>query len=339
MLTQVDLDALLQRFESSQATEADRQLLRQLLLANGRGANEQAVLQLGKYGVNVGEGKDVHIGDRIIQEASPELIRAIVQELLTCQKQLNTTAQEQTYSIASDEPVELIEIEPQIIQQINSRLASIKELQSAKHLTDSQKAELNELKTRVQSVKDVNQTLKDIASKADQLLQEAIKALAEKLKELNNSQSNSFLDINLSSCLDQQLDIVQEFRRELEAGKKVAEWLDEKRSHIAKLLGQHAMDVNPTLKNVASAKKIEGFYFTIEQFLECLSYCLLWGESSILEAPEIPKIFEDEAYIDAFNHLREIIPKRLPSSGIEQLNEYVDCLLENLPFCPNLHID
>ena len=66
-----------------------------------------------------------------------------------------------------------------------------------------------------------------------------------------------------------------------------------------------------------------------------------------MENPKIPKVFEDMVYVNAFNHLREILPKNLADDevkqfsddGVEQLNEYIDCLLENLPLCEKLQID
>ena len=160
------------------------------------------------------------------------------------------------------------------------------------------------------------------------------------------SSKNPALEFSID-CLDQQLEIVQRFRNDLEKGKKVAKWLDERRSHLAKTIGQHALSARPLLKQTALPKKTEAFYFTIEQFLECLSHCLIWGESSILENPKIPKVFEDMVYVNAFNHLREILPKNLADDevkqfsddGVEQLNEYIDCLLENLPLCEKLQID
>ncbi|MBW4612705.1 MAG: hypothetical protein KME21_05380 [Desmonostoc vinosum HA7617-LM4] len=48
----------LHRVEIGQQTDEDIKFLRQLLLAGDR----QIVSQLGKYNVNIGEGKEIHIG-------------------------------------------------------------------------------------------------------------------------------------------------------------------------------------------------------------------------------------------------------------------------------------
>ncbi|HAA30248.1 MAG TPA: hypothetical protein DCE56_24405 [Cyanobacteria bacterium UBA8553] len=54
-----DLKVILDRITNNQFTEADIATLRQLL---GSG-NRQIALQLGKYNVNIGEGKEIHISD------------------------------------------------------------------------------------------------------------------------------------------------------------------------------------------------------------------------------------------------------------------------------------
>ncbi|WP_289787756.1 hypothetical protein [Chlorogloeopsis sp. ULAP01] len=54
-------------------------ILRQYLTASGG----QNVVQLGKYNVNLGEGKDIHIGDKVYQGTDAETIRAIFLDVLS----------------------------------------------------------------------------------------------------------------------------------------------------------------------------------------------------------------------------------------------------------------
>jgi hypothetical protein len=54
-----ELGNILDRMASSKDAEADIAALRQLLSSSDR----QSLLQLGKYGVNVGQGQRVQIGD------------------------------------------------------------------------------------------------------------------------------------------------------------------------------------------------------------------------------------------------------------------------------------
>lgn len=56
-------------------TEADIAVLRQLLSADDR----QIATQLGKYNVNITEGKDIHIGDRIYVEWNDEAIQKLLE--------------------------------------------------------------------------------------------------------------------------------------------------------------------------------------------------------------------------------------------------------------------
>ncbi|AFZ01286.1 tetratricopeptide repeat protein [Calothrix sp. PCC 6303] len=77
-----DLLAMIERILSHQHTEADLVLLRQAISAS----SSQGTLQIGKYNVNIGEGKDVHIGDKVYHGADAEAIREIIKEILPSQK-------------------------------------------------------------------------------------------------------------------------------------------------------------------------------------------------------------------------------------------------------------
>lgn len=73
-----ELGNTLDRIASGKPTEADIAALRQLLSSRDR----QSLLQLGKYGINVGQGQDIQIGDRIYKGADAETIRKIIQDEL-----------------------------------------------------------------------------------------------------------------------------------------------------------------------------------------------------------------------------------------------------------------
>jgi WD40 repeat protein len=80
MVTHDDLLAFLDHLSKGNISEADLDLLRQHLSASGN----QNTVQVGKYNVNIGQGQDIQIGDRIYQgvdaEALKETLRAILQE-------------------------------------------------------------------------------------------------------------------------------------------------------------------------------------------------------------------------------------------------------------------
>lgn len=78
MTARDELSAILDRIANGEEAEGDMQALRQLLRAGDR----QNIVQLGKYNVNIGEGKDIQIGDRIYQGASAEAIREVISLVL-----------------------------------------------------------------------------------------------------------------------------------------------------------------------------------------------------------------------------------------------------------------
>jgi Effector-associated domain 10 len=61
-------------------SEGDINQLRQSLTAS----NGKDVVQLGKYNVNIGDGKDIHIGDKVYQGADAQTIRTILLEIRIC---------------------------------------------------------------------------------------------------------------------------------------------------------------------------------------------------------------------------------------------------------------
>ncbi|MDX2241454.1 MAG: hypothetical protein NW224_12285 [Leptolyngbyaceae cyanobacterium bins.302] len=77
MSTSAELDDLMSRIKRGQVTENDLNHLRELF-----SSRDQNVSQQGKYGINLGEGKDIQIGDRIYQGADADKIRELIQEAL-----------------------------------------------------------------------------------------------------------------------------------------------------------------------------------------------------------------------------------------------------------------
>ncbi len=76
MTTPEELNAILERIVKNQQTETDMAVLRQCL-----SGSSQIVSQQGKYAVNLGQGQEIHIGDRIYQGADAEVIKEIVRIL------------------------------------------------------------------------------------------------------------------------------------------------------------------------------------------------------------------------------------------------------------------
>ncbi|QFS49764.1 tetratricopeptide repeat protein [Nostoc sphaeroides] len=76
-----ELGNLLDRLVEGKQAEADITTLRQFL----KEGNNQALLQLGKYNVNIGQGQDIQIGDRVFVTWNDDAIQALIEVV---QKQL-----------------------------------------------------------------------------------------------------------------------------------------------------------------------------------------------------------------------------------------------------------
>lgn len=81
-----DLSAIIARILNHQHTDEDLEILRQAISSS----DSQSTLKIGKYNVNVREGQDIHIGDRIYQgedaQAIQEIIASLVRELQSRKK-------------------------------------------------------------------------------------------------------------------------------------------------------------------------------------------------------------------------------------------------------------
>lgn len=72
-----EINRVLRRIQKGLQTAEDINYLCQRLIAG----DHQLTSQLGKYNINIGEGKEIHIGDRIYLEWSEEAIKALVKVL------------------------------------------------------------------------------------------------------------------------------------------------------------------------------------------------------------------------------------------------------------------
>ncbi len=100
-----DINSIIERIRCSKQTDADITLLREVLDVSDRAATteeyRQLSMQLGKYNVNIREGKDIHIGDRIYQQWDEEAIKALVKAIqqVTWRCIANLTENDYTQSI------------------------------------------------------------------------------------------------------------------------------------------------------------------------------------------------------------------------------------------------
>ena len=69
-----EINSILERVADRQYTDADLATLREALNASDR----QVIWQLGKYNINIEEGKEIHIGDCIYQQWDEQAIQALI---------------------------------------------------------------------------------------------------------------------------------------------------------------------------------------------------------------------------------------------------------------------
>lgn len=84
MISPDELSAILDRLVEGKQTEADIAALRQVLsdiLGGIPSEQRQIVIQLGKYNVNIGEGKELRIGDRTFREVNDETMKALTRAM------------------------------------------------------------------------------------------------------------------------------------------------------------------------------------------------------------------------------------------------------------------
>jgi hypothetical protein len=108
MTTPEELNAILERIVKTQQAEGDITVLRKWL-----SGVSQIVSQQGKYAVNLGQGQDIHIGDRIYQGADAKIIREIIRSLL---EELKATGQFAAFKEQNQQSVD------DLVQQVRSRI-------------------------------------------------------------------------------------------------------------------------------------------------------------------------------------------------------------------------
>lgn len=77
-MTNDERSNIIDRIAAAKQTDEDIAILQQLLSSSG---DRQLSIQLGKYNVNITEGKEIHIGDRIYQQWDKEAMEALVKTI------------------------------------------------------------------------------------------------------------------------------------------------------------------------------------------------------------------------------------------------------------------
>mgnify|MGYP000241027312 CR=1 FL=1 len=126
------LQLIFDRIAQHQQSDTDLELLRQYLSTSG-----QFVSQQGKFNVILGQGQDIHIGDRIYHGADAETIRSIVRTII---EELQTKPSEKTpnpsnavlgdISLMTNSPIEVDRNLQEELQQLQRDLLVRKWIQA-----------------------------------------------------------------------------------------------------------------------------------------------------------------------------------------------------------------
>lgn len=299
---------------------------------------KNAVIQLGKYGVTIKEGSEIHIGDVI----NNNLDQAFVEALASAVKNANDATKEMLFKHLSRQPLEPLKIDPKQIEKINSDLEIIDSLEEKGYLEPPQKDAFASLKQEVQHLNEFNQRIDRLHSVAKALLEESRVNLIKKIADLKTQgekilESETLAKILIEQeCKEAQLSVIEDFLQELEETSAVSLWIDKTSKRLSKRLGREALKAFPDIEKEADPEKVSYFCFSIYQFLEQISHCLKWGRYDILDSPDIPLVFDYHVYESAFMLIKETLNKDLPTrfsnTSKKLVNECIEYLISQLPF-------
>ena len=135
---------------------------------------------------------------------------------------------------------------------------------------------------------------------------------------------------------ENELEIIENFIRELDEAREIADWIDKARKALSKRFGREALKKFPEIEDKISPDQVSDFCFSIYQFLEQIAHCLKWGRYNILDSPGIPLVLSYPIYETAFSLIKEAIDKDLPArftqSSRQLANECIGYLITQLPF-------
>ncbi|MEO0827051.1 MAG: hypothetical protein AAFY20_24090 [Cyanobacteria bacterium J06639_14] len=296
----------------------------------------QDASQPGKFNISVSEGTDIRIGD-LYNGTTVKEIRAIIQELLKLQSsQAHPTLDSTNITDPDKLPLARIVLDPITLETINARLDIIQEIFEAGCFSETQQKELNQLKRQLHTFYTLNQDLRGIAAQGDRLIQSAVADMRQQLADLQLRSEDLTAEVQAElspkelECRQAENQILENFVSRLEDSRLGADWINQNMKSIidyaCKQVFKQFSDSN------ISNKQIEDFQFSLRQFLEQVSFCLYWGNYSILDSPEIPFELDSEHYEAAFQAMKKTVSPQLRSETTYEIEACLDYLIKRLPF-------
>ncbi|WP_155523609.1 hypothetical protein [Nodosilinea nodulosa] len=297
-----------------------------------------AAIQLGKYGVTVGQASEIHIGDIINHNLDQNSIDMLVSAI----KSANDLSGGAIFRHLERRPLEILKVDSEQIKQVNSDLRLIENFDKKGYLSTTQQNAFTILKQEIHSLNDFNYRLDKLHSAAKSLLEEGKENLVKKIESLR-IESEKLLNpsaieklVQERRCKQSELKILEDFIQDLEESAGIAVWIDRTRKALAKRFGREALKAFPDIESSTNPEKVSYFCFSIYQFLEQISHCLKWGRHDILDSPEIPLVFDHRVYAAAFSLIKDAIDRdmsgRFDAASRKLASDCIDYLISQLPF-------
>jgi hypothetical protein len=321
-LSDDEKQTILARIIAGSCTDSDQQVVRQLLLS----ADPAFLAEIIKYNVRIEDGRDIHIGDNTTINFNEQAFAQVLEAL-------------QGYGWHGDisiyqhlEVLEMVSLNSGLIEMLNQRLRLLEGLRDQSRLSENQKTDLQKIQRQVRTINQLNKDLKLVARQAKHLLQDIQAELVKNLQILKN-ESSELIESQEITRLSNHLDAVNTFIEGLNIGKQASQWLSQSVAQLKETALKRALNQFCDIRDRASSEQLSDLDFSIEQFFQQIIHALELGDYSILDAPEIPLIFDNSIlYITVFQHVKEMLPRQhLQTEITEQIEECLDYLVESLP--------
>jgi Effector-associated domain 10 len=312
-----DIQVILDRIATGTCTEQDIETIRQLLLI----ADKEFISHLSKYNVQIGQGQEVHIGDRITIECNEDVLRILASTI----QSIGSTFAKNAYD--NLENLETIEIDSDLINKVNQRLQLLESVYSRAEPSDMQKSQFKNIQTQVRVVNELSERVSTLSNEVTRLLQNVRNNLAGELQRLENEPSNPISDRN-----NIQIELLKTFIMELDTERQAARWIILTTLQLKQTGINRALEKFPEVRDNATAKQLSDLDFSIGQYLEQIGQALELGDFSIFDNSEIPLAIPSKfLYISIFEQIKEITEQRsLQPNIVSKIAECLDYVINSI---------
>lgn len=256
------------------------------------------------------------------------------------------------------------ELQPADVESINSQIDFVARAEKSGFLSSNELAVYKLIKQDIRDLNSQNHELlsnlteyqckcQQLEAELQKLLDNLITSLERKREEFGSSieeklQKGDLENVEAQKCVENELQLVRRFKLELQEGKKAAIWLENSLGQWTRLAGDYALKrriLHTPLSKVFrkySSEDNDQFYLALEQLIERIIHCLVWGRSTILDVLDIPIIFDWRISKIALRYLLRQARKDFNSSStslsqksVDQMEDYIIALINRLPRYPH----